>query len=65
MQKYTDCFLYFQANCSRLHIVCLLTKTFHNSNETWHIIQVRSPSTITQKFSILSLALPRYARMQL
>ena len=50
MQKYTDCFLYFQANCSRSRIVCFLTKMFHNSNKTWHIIQVRSPSTITQKF---------------
>lgn len=50
MQKYTDCFFYFQANCSRLRIVCFLTKTFHNSNETWRIIQVRGSSTITQKF---------------
>ena len=50
MQKYTDCFLYFQASCSWSHIVCFLTKMFHNSNKTWHIIQVRSPSTITQKF---------------
>ena len=50
MQKYTDCFLYFQANCLWSHIVCFLTKMFHSSNETWCIIHVRSPSTITQKF---------------